>query len=215
MSDRAQTFQEEVANSLTHGLGILFCVIAIPFMIISAAEKANTATVWSVSIFGFSMLMVYVFSTLYHAVQNKKIKYRLRIWDHISIFLLIGGSNTAVVTKFIEERTAWLYLVVMWSIILLGSILKLFFTGKYRILEFLIFFALGWMAMFVIKPLLNNAPQNVFMWIVIGGASYTFGTIFYLWKRLKFHHAVWHIFVLGGTVTHFVAVYNSIPINIL
>lgn len=212
---REQTLSEEKANYITHAIGIAFSLIAIPFMVVYAIQKSSAATVWGVSVFGFAMLMVYMASTIYHAVkQNTSTKRVLRVWDHISIFVMIGGSYTPVVIKYTDLSTATIFLSAMWGIIAFGSILKVFFTGKYIILEVILYIALGWMAVFIIKPLIANMPAQIFSFILISGLFYSVGVVFYLWKKLNYHHAVWHVFVLAGTVTHFFAVYNSIPINI-
>jgi hemolysin III len=213
MSDRKQSPAEERANTITHGLGILFSLVAVPFMIFYAAEKGTASTVWGVSVFGFGMLMVYFSSTIYHAVEHISTKRMLRVWDHISIFLLIGGSYTPLIIKFTDEATAKLFLITMWSIIAVGSVLKLFFTGKYKKIELALYLFLGGMALFIIKPLTANIPPQIFKWILAGGFFYLSGVVFYVWKKLHYHHAVWHCFVLAGTVTHFFAVYNSIPIH--
>jgi hemolysin III len=214
MAERVQSLNEEVANAITHGLGVAFCLVAMPYMIGYAMEFSNPAMVWAVSVFGFGMLMVYLSSTLYHAVQHKNAKRLLRIWDHISIFVLIAGTYTPLVLKFTSPSTALIFLSIMWGIVALGSVLKIFFTGKYKALSVGLYVALGWMAVFIIKPLTANVPSQIWWWMVIGGMAYLLGVAFYLWKKLQYHHAVWHLFVLTGTVTHFFAVYNSIPINI-
>lgn len=212
---REQTLSEEKANYITHAIGIAFSVIAIPVMIIYAVEKSTASTIWGVSVFGFAMLMVYIASTIYHAVQqNTRRKRILRIFDHIGIFVMIGGSYTPLVIKYTDTATATVFLGSMWGIIALGSVLKLFYTGKYVLLEVLLYLALGWMVVFIINPLVANIPSQIFTYIVAGGLLYSVGVVFYLWKNLEYHHAVWHVFVLAGTVTHFFAVYNSIPINI-
>ncbi|MDB5283638.1 MAG: putative rane protein hemolysin III-like protein [Bacteroidota bacterium] len=214
MADRVQTLNEEVANTITHGVGILFSLIAIPFMVIYAMQNASSGIVWAVSIFGFGMLMVYMSSTLYHAVQKTDTKRRLRIWDHISIFLLIAGTYTPMIVKFTSTSTAIIFLSIMWTIVALGSVMKIFFTGKYKIISVALYVAMGWMAVFVIRPLAANVPAEIFWWLLAGGLAYMLGVIFYLWKKLQYHHAVWHVFVLTGTVTHFFAVYNSIPVQV-
>jgi len=214
MSKHTQTLNEEIANSITHGLGILFCLFAIPAMILYAMRASNEVMVWAVCVFGFGMATVYLSSTLFHAVQHTKTKDVLQIWDHVSIYLLIAGSYTPVVIKFTPHDTAKIFLTVMWSIVAIGSFLKLFHTGKYKVVSVILYLAMGWMAVFIIKPLLANMPLSIFWWILAGGLAYTLGVIFYLWKKLTYSHAIWHVFVLTGTVTHFFAVYNSIPINI-
>ena len=214
MAKRAQTLNEEVANAITHGLGVVFCLIAIPVMVMYAMHTSTPPMVWGVAIFGFGMLMVYCASTLYHYVKNAEVKRVLHVWDHISIFLLIAGTYTPVVIKYTDFRTAVIFLSGMWGIVALGSFMKIFFTGKYNIISTILYLAMGWMAVFIIKPVTANMPVQVMYLLAAGGLAYTLGVVFYLWHKLQYHHAVWHIFVLIGTVTHFFAVYNSIPINI-
>jgi hemolysin III len=214
MAKRAQTLNEEIANAITHGLGVLFCLVAIPLMVIYALQTSNAAMVWAVAIFGFGMLMVYSASTLYHYARHIETKRILRIWDHISIFLLIAGSYTPLVIKYTDFKTSVIFLSIMWSVVAVGSFLKIFYTGKYNILSVIIYLAMGLMAVFIIKPIIANMPQPVFYLLLAGGVAYVLGIVFYLWHKLQYHHTIWHVFVLTGTVTHFFAVYNSIPINI-
>jgi hemolysin III len=214
MSARVQTKREEIANTITHGIGILFSLIAIPMLVISALQKSDASTVWAVSIFGFGMLMVYMSSTLYHAIQKHEAKRLLQIWDHVSIFLLIAGTYTPVLVKYTDSKTCFIFLSIMWLIAGLGSVMKIFFTGKYEVVSVILYLILGWMAIFIFKTLMANVPAPVMFWLVLGGLAYTSGVIFFLWKKLQYSHAVWHVFVLTGTVTHFFAVYYSIPIHI-
>lgn len=212
---REQTLSEEKANWITHACGILFAVVTIPFMIVCAVEKSSASTVWGVAVFGTAMLLVYLASTIYHATKpNTSAKYKLRICDHIGIFVMIAGSYTPVVIKYIDTPTATLFLSTMWGIVLLGSILKIFFTGKYVLLEVIIYVVMGCMLVFILKPLIKNIPTEIFSYILAGGIFYLIGAAFYLWKKLSYHHAVWHVFVLAGTVTHFVAIYKSIPVTV-
>ncbi len=205
MSDRKQTIPEEIANTITHGLGIVFCMIASPFLILLSARGSAAGTA-AVSIFSFGMLMVYLSSTLYHATRNEATKRVLRIWDHISIFLLIAGSYTPIVYRYTDSATSTLFLSIMWGIVALGIVKKIFLTGRYDKLSLILYLALGWMAIFIIKPLMQNIPGPVWWWLAGGGLSYTFGTIFYRWKKLNYHHAIWHCFVLAGTVMHYIAI---------
>ena len=214
MAKREQTLKEEVANALTHALGIVFCLIAIPVMIMYAINIGNIAMVWAVAIFGFGMLMVYSASTLYHYAKNAETKRLLRIWDHISIYLLIAGTYTPMVVKYIDSKTAVIFLSAMWGIVALGSFMKIFYTGKFNVLSVILYLLLGWMAVFIVKPMVANIPVQVLYLLAAGGLAYTLGVVFYLWHKLQYHHAVWHVFVLTGTVIHFFAVYNSIPVNI-
>ncbi len=214
MTEREETLSEERASSITHGIGIVFSLAVIPFMIMAAREKSVASMVWAVSVFGFGMLMVYTSSTLYHAAREARTKHLLRIWDHISIFVLIAGTYTPMVIKYTDRVTSIVFLSIMWAIVLAGSLMKIFYTGKNKVFSVSLYLAMGWMALFIIKPLSVNMPLPVMGWALAGGLAYTLGVVFYLWKKLLYHHAVWHLFVLAGTVTHFFAVYNSIPINI-
>ncbi|HWB63257.1 MAG TPA: hemolysin III family protein, partial [Chitinophagales bacterium] len=173
MAGREQTLNEEIANAITHGLGILFSLIAIPVMIWYAFETSTVPTVWAVSIFGFGMLMVYLSSTLYHAVQHKGTKKLLQIWDHISIFLLIAGSYTPLVVKYTDAGTSKVFLTVLWGLVALGSFLKLFYTGRFKVVSVLLYLGMGWMAVFIIKPLLAHMPLNIFYLILASGLAYT------------------------------------------
>lgn len=212
---REQTLNEETANWITHALGIAFAVVTIPFLVSYAIEKSNVSTIWGVSVFGFAMLAVYMASTIYHATTpNTNKKRALRICDHIGIFLMIGGSYTPFVLKYIATPTATWFLGTMWAIIVLGSILKVYHTGKYVLLEVIIYIALSCMLVFIIQPLVTNMPAEIFTYIWTGGIFYGVGVAFYLWKKLSYHHAVWHVFVLAGTITHFVAIYKSIPVMV-
>jgi hemolysin III len=214
MSRREQTPPEEVVNSLTHGLGIVFCIVAVPFLVIDAIKNGNMAMVWGVSIFGFGMLMVYFSSTIYHAARNVNVKRSLRVWDHISIYLLIAGTYTPLVVKYASGKTAVIFLSFLWSLVAVGAFMKIFHTGKYNMVSTIIYLAMGWMAVFIFKPLTSQMPNDVLYWIIAGGLSYTVGVFFYVWSKLTYGHAVWHLFVLTGTITHFFAVYYSIPVNI-
>jgi hemolysin III len=213
MTDRPQTQKEEFANATTHGLGILFALIGIPALITQAVKYGNGYTVFAVSMFCFGISMVYLSSTIYHAVQHQRHKHILRIWDHISIYFLIGGSYTAVIQKFIASNTAIIFLGIMWSIIVVASVLKVFHVGKRDIMSTVLYLGLGWMAVFLIKPLIATMPLEIFIWLLAGGLFYTGGVYFYI-KRWPYSHAVWHLFVLAGTVSHYFAVYKMLPLNL-
>ena len=169
MAKRIQTLNEEIANYITHGLGIVFCLIAVPAMVMYAMQSSNAPMVWAVSIFGFGMLMVYGSSTLYHAARHAETKRLLRIWDHISIFLLIAGSYTPLVIKYTDFKTAVIFLTAMWAVVILGSLMKIFYTGKYNILSVVLYLAMGWMAVFIIKPMVANMPPQVLYWLLAAG----------------------------------------------
>jgi hemolysin III len=208
MLKRSQSYEEEKVNTLTHGIGIIFALVAI-FPLLGKADKMASFTAdMSVLIFGFGMLAVYTSSTLYHAIQNPLYKKKLHICDHVSIYFLIGGTYAPIVQHYVDSETAAIFLTVQWGIILLGAILKLFFTGKYEKASLFVYISLGWSLIFLVKPLSDNMPFDVFKWVLIGGLSYTTGVFFYRMDERKYAHAVWHLFVLLGTVAHYIAIYK-------
>ncbi len=206
---RAQTLEEEKMNVLTHGLGVVFTLIAIPMLIKKANAYGSPYAVLTVCVFGMGMLLTYVSSTIYHAVQHPRRKNILHVCDHICIFLLIGGTYTPIIFRYIPFDDALFFMITMWSIIALGIIFKLFFTGKLEWLSLSLYVFLGWMLVFVAKPISKTMPFDVFMWILYGSFSYMIGIIFYRWRSRKYTHAVWHCLTLLGTVAHYVAVYKG------
>ena len=215
MSYRAQTDLEENVNAITHGLGIILCLIAIPFLIVKSTRSQDFVMVYGVSIFSFGMLAVYLSSTVYHALREPKLKRLANIIDHISIFFLIGGTYTPIILHYVPRETATSFLTVQWSIIFAGVVLKLFFTGKYAWLSVILYIMLGWMLVFVIKPLILTMPATIFFWIIGGGICYTFGVVFYVLENKKHAHNIWHCFVLAGTIMHFIAVYKSLDVIVV
>jgi hemolysin III len=198
--------RKEMANTITHGLGLLVFLIAIPVLLFKGWQLERTDLLIGAGLFSLGLLKVYSFSTLYHAAKSSKLKHRLRIMDHISIYWLIAGSYTPFVLKFVPADKAVVFLVVLWSIVLAGTFTKIFFTGKFDAISTIAYIALGWMGAFIFEYIITIPPAILFF-IVAGGLSYTLGTIFYAWKRYTYHHAVWHIFVLAGSSMHFIAVY--------
>ena len=215
MSYRAQTDLEENVNAITHGLGIILCLISIPFLIVKSTHSQDFVMVYGVSIFSFGMLAVYLSSTVYHALREPKLKRLANIIDHISIFFLIGGTYTPIILHYVPRESAAIFLTVQWSMILAGVVLKLFFTGKYEWLSVTLYIMLGWMLVFVIKPLILTMPSTIFFWIIGGGVCYTFGVVFYVLENKKHAHNIWHCFVLAGTILHFIAVYKSLDVPVI
>jgi hemolysin III len=207
---KIQSRQEELANTATHAIGVILILLFFPLLIKGALDRGATSMIWALGVFGFGMLMAYLASTLYHLVDHPQIKSKMRVWDHIGIFLLIGGTYTPVVCRYTDTHTAMIFLSVMWSLIVVGSVLKVFFTGRYDRLSTVIYLFLGWMVVFIIRPVRDNMPFEIFMWILAGGLAYTLGVIFYKWRSLKYQHSIWHLFVLAGTALQFVAVYKSL-----
>lgn len=208
MAHRSQTPPEEVINAITHGLGVVFALVSMPFLLEKARKMGEFMPVLAVSVFGIGMFAVYLFSTLYHAVRSPKLKQRLHVCDHVSIFFLIGGSYVPFVVQYAEAQTAAIFLSLQWFFILVAAVLKLFFIGKYENVSLFVYIFLGWSVVFLVKPFSATMPFEIFKWILIGGLSYSIGVFFYRWDKQKYAHAVWHLFVLGGTMAHYLAIWK-------
>lgn len=207
---RSQSPPEELANAWTHGVGLIAGIIAIPFLLDQAFSSTKEWTVLGAFTFGLGLLMVYGFSTAYHAVKNPKKKSRLQVMDHVSIYFLIAGSYTPMILSILKMETAVIFLGIIWGSVLVGTFFKLFFTGKFKTLSVIIYLTMGWLAIFFIQELVEKISWDTLVWIGIGGLSYTIGVYFYVKSEKLYYHAIWHLFVLGGTAAHFVAVYQLI-----
>ncbi|HRY83317.1 MAG TPA: hemolysin III family protein [Candidatus Cloacimonadota bacterium] len=198
-----QSLGEEIANSITHGTGVGLSIAALVILVVFAAKQSDAFKVVSFSIYGASMIMLYLSSTLYHAFPQPMVKRFFRILDHSSIFILIAGTYTPVMLGTIRGGWGWTFFGLVWALAILGINLKIFALGKLKILSTLIYLAMGWMVLIAIYPI-RQATNNVFLiWLAIGGLCYTLGVVFYAWKKLPYHHSIWHLFVLGGSICHF------------
>jgi hemolysin III len=199
---------EEFANALTHGIGVVLFLAVTPILLIHA--HGNAIMFWPVIVYIFCLLMTYITSTVYHAVTKPDFKKVLRIFDHICIFLLIGGTFTPIVVGNMGDWNGWPFLAVFWGVMTCGIILKIFFTGKYKIISTLIYIGIAWVGAMFSGHLLHNMSREVLVYVIIGGVFYTAGTAFYMQKKLMFHHAFWHLFVLAGSVSHLFAIFISL-----
>jgi hemolysin III len=206
----AYTPREELANSLTHGLGIGLSVVGLVLLVQYSVLYGDAWHVFSTAIFGVSLIALYSTSTLYHSCREVTRKQLLRKFDHAAIFLLIAGSYTPFLLVTLRGPWGWSLLAVVWSLAVVGIVLKFWFTGRFRVFSTLLYLGLGWLVLVAMKPLLAALPSGGMPWLVAGGAFYSVGTIFYLWKTLPYHHAIWHLFVLGGSACHWVAVFNYV-----
>ncbi len=203
-----KSIPEEIANMISHGLGVLFFLIGIPLLLLRV-QTDGWLTLGSV-IFSISLLMVYFSSTIYHSVYKLYLKRRLRVFDHISIYFLIAGSFTPFVLKHVQTTLGWSILGLIWLMVLIGGIFKYFFTHKFNVVSTLAYVGMGGMAIFIITPLSENLTDSSLHWLALGGISYLAGVPFYLWKRLYMNHFIWHVFVLIGSVSHFMAVWHLV-----
>lgn len=212
MSKRPQSPKEELANALSHGIGLLAALVAIPFLVWHAADKQVAQTLLGAVVFSVGVVMVYTFSPLYHLAKNPKLKSRLQVLDHISIYFLIAGSYTPMMFAVLAPNSALIFLGLLWGSVLVGSTLKLFFTGRFKVVSVAIYLLMGWLAVFFLDDIAAKINFETLAWVGAGGLAYTVGVFFYVQSQKPFYHAIWHVFVLAGTACHFVAVYFLVGI---
>jgi hemolysin III len=200
--------KEELANAFTHGLGVILFVVLAPILI--GYAHRNSKETWPVIVYASCLLLMYMNSTFYHSATDGERKKTLRILDHVSIFLLIGGTFTPFVVYNMGNWNGLPFLAGFWGIMGCGIIFKIFSTGKYKLVSTFIYVGVAWIGAMLTWPLFPNMPRAVIIFIIIGGLFYTGGTFFYMKKQLLYHHAIWHLFVLAGSVSHFFAICLSI-----
>ena len=198
---------EEKTNIISHAIGLFLSIVALLLMLVRAGQNGSTLQIVSAAIFGASLIALYAASTLYHSAKDPKVRARLRINDHATIYILIAGTYTPFTLVTLNGWVGWTVFGVSWGMALAGVILKLFFTGKYNVLSTLMYVCMGWIIIFAIKPLLNSLSSEGLFWLFAGGMAYTTGAIIYSIKKIKFNHAIFHLFVLLGSLCHFISVY--------
>ncbi len=197
---------EELLNALTHGAGAVVALAGAAVLITLASVYADRWAVIGASVYGASLLLLYVASTLYHAVSHVQIKARLKVFDHCMIYVLIAGTYTPFTLTSLRGPWGWTLFGLIWGLAIGGIIFKLSYTGRFRWLSTGIYLAMGWLVIIAIEPLMKALPQGAFVWLMAGGIAYTLGTVFYMSRRLPYAHAIWHGFVMVGSICHFAAV---------
>lgn len=198
---------EELANRLTHGIGAAFSVVGLVLMVVFSARYGDAWQVVSTAIFGATLVLLYTSSTLYHSFTTERTRVLLRKFDHAAIFLLIAGSYTPFVLVTLRGPWGWSLFGVVWTMAVAGVALKFWYAGRYKLLSTLLYVGMGWLVLIAIKPLVAALPTGGMKLLVAGGLCYTGGAVFYLWRRLPYNHAIWHLFVLGGSACHWAAVF--------
>ncbi len=201
--------KEEFLNTISHGFGIVLGILGMVFLLLKNREVTNFSTL-SICIYGFSLIALYTASTVYHALEHEKHKQRAQIFDHIGIFLLIAGTYTPICLITLEQTTGWRLFLIIWSIAGLGLVMKLFLTGKVEKLSLLIYLVMGWLAVTEVNQLIKLLSTEALLYLTIGGVLYTLGTIFYASKRIPYGHFIWHLFVLGGSISHYFMIYSIV-----
>lgn len=199
--------KEEMAHAITHGLGAILSIAGLVLLIIYSSMSGEALSIVSVIIFGSSMLIMYVASTIVHSLPVGKWKDIFLIVDHASIYVFIAGSYTPFVLIQIHGGFGWTLFGIIWGLAAIGIVLKLFFVKRFIFLSTLFYIVMGWLIVIAWKPLTATMPTDGVTLLVIGGLFYTIGAVFYVWKMVPYHHVIWHLFVLGGSAFHFLAVF--------
>jgi hemolysin III len=196
----------EIANSVTHGIGTLMAMAGLVLLVVFAVIYGNAWHIVSFSIYGTTLVLLYLSSTLYHSTQEPRRKYILRIIDHSAIYLLIAGTYTPFMLVTLQGTRGWVMFGIIWFLALAGILYKMFFINRHVVISTLFYLAMGWMIMFSIGDLFRNLPQNGIVLLGAGGLAYTLGMLFYAGRERLLMHAVWHLFVLGGSICHFFSI---------
>lgn len=206
---------EERLNALTHGIGASLSLVGLWALVVSAYLYGGIWHVVSFSIYGVSLFLLYLASTLYHSFTNEKLKYVFKIFDHAAIYLLIAGTYTPFTLVPLHGTLGWAVFSVIWSLAAIGIVFQVFFVKRFKILSTICYVIMGWFIVLCIKPLAAALPTMGLSWLVIGGLFYTVGAGFYLWKRLPYNHAIWHLFVIAGSACHYITVsYYILPFQV-
>lgn len=197
------TLAEELFNSITHGVGAFLSIAALVVIVSFASISGDVWRIVSFSIYGFTLFFLYLSSTLYHSVFHEKAKRVLRVFDHCSIFLLIAGSYTPITLVSMRGTWGWIIFAIVWFIAISGIIIKIISLEKMKYISIALYILMGWMLIIAVKPMLERIPVGLIVNLLIGGLIYTVGVFFYACKKIPFNHGIWHLFVLGGSLTHY------------
>ncbi|SUZ78280.1 uncharacterized protein METZ01_LOCUS31134 [marine metagenome] len=200
--------REEKINILSHGFGLILSIIGFVFLLLRALENGNSIYIFSLTVFGLSLILLYTASTLYHSTQEPVARNRYRMLDMAAIYVLIAGSYTPYALVMLKGTEGWKLFGIIWSIAFVGIIWKIFTTGKYNVISTLFYLFMGYLCLFYINPLLAKLPYEGLMWLISGGAAYTIGVFFYAMDgKIPYNHAIWHACVLFGSFSHFISIF--------
>ncbi len=210
MAETLHDMREELASALTHGLGATAALAGGAVLITLAALYGDGWQLGASIVFGIALLLLYLASTLYHSIHHPVIKGRLKVFDHCAIYVLIAGTYTPFTLIGLRGPVGWWLFGTIWALALAGVVFKLFYTGRFKKLSTLIYVAMGWLIMVAAKPMFAALDTWTLGWLIAGGAFYTLGTVFYHRPSMRYSHAIWHLFVLAGSVSHYIAVFAQV-----
>jgi hemolysin III len=198
--------REEIVNSLTHGIGACLSIAGLVLLIVHAAQRGDAWRIVSFSIYGSTLVLMFLGSTLYHSFRNPTVKHILKIVDHSMIYLLIAGTYTPFMLVSLRGPLGWTLFGIIWILALTGISIKIVLIGKNRILSTFTYVLMGWLCVIALKQMIASIPPAGMHWLIAGGLFYTFGVVFYIWRKLPFNHAIWHLFVLCGSICHYFSI---------
>ena len=201
---------EEIANAITHGIGLLLSIAGFVVLLVLAALRGTAWHIVACSIYGATLICLYAASTLYHAVISPRVKRALRIFDHSAIYLLISGTYTPFLLVSLRGPWGWSLFGVIWGLALAGVLFKFWFVERFAILSTAVYIAMGWLVVIAAKPVITHLSLTAIIWLLAGGLAYTGGVVFFAAKRIPYSHAIWHLFVLAGSICHYFAVLSTV-----
>lgn len=208
-----KSLEEEKANKYSHLVGVILWVLVAPFLLYFTLKLESFEIKIGLLVYIISFLMLFGASTLYHSSYTLTQRNRFRVMDHVSIYCFIAGTYTPILLFYINTDFGKMVLFSLWVVTFIGTVFKLFFVGKFKLISTVIYLLMGWTAIFIVNIILETMPLNIFYWIAGGGVFYTIGTYFYMHKTLKYTHFYWHLFVLAGAISHLVAIFLSVLVN--
>jgi hemolysin III len=207
---RKLTVKEEIFNSITHGIGVLLSIAALVILVVLAVGKGNVWHVVSFSIYGSTMILLYLASTLYHSFTKEKVKNLFMRFDHAAIFLLIAGTYTPFLLTALRGTFGWVLFGIIWGVAIVGVVIRSIYLTRFRKLMVAMYLVMGWMFVVAVGPMIKNLPLTSIIFLLLGGIFYSVGVIFYVKRNLIYGHGIWHLFVLAGSIMHFFAVVYSL-----
>jgi hemolysin III len=210
---RQLSIGEEILNSITHGIGALLSIIALVILIIVAGKYGDIWHLVSFSIYGSTLILLYLSSTLYHSFKNSRVKSLFARFDHISIFLLIAGTYTPILLTSIRGFWGWTLFGIIWGLAIVGAVIRSIYLNRFRKLMVAVYLGMGWMFVLAGKQIFTSLPSISLTFLILGGIAYSAGVIFYMWRKLPYSHGIWHLFVLAGSRLHFFAIYFSVSLS--
>jgi hemolysin III len=207
---RKLSAREEIFNSITHGIGTLLSIAALVTLVVFAVMKGDTWHVVSFTIYGSTLVLLYLCSTLYHTFTKEKLKNLFARFDHAAIFLLIAGTYTPFLLTVLRGTLGWTLFGIIWGVAIVGVVIRSIYLTRFRKLMVGLYLAMGWMFVVAVGPMMRNLPQTSIIFLFLGGIFYSAGVVFYMWRNLKYGHGIWHLFVLAGSIMHFFAVIYSL-----